>query len=50
MAGKHVIQKEEFGMQRGLLIHLAALDGGFPGEYLVKSQTTVKQIEEKFHF
>ena len=37
-------------MQRGLLIHLAALDGGFPGEYLVKSQTTVKQIEEKFHF
>lgn len=50
MAGKHVIQKEEFCMQRGLLIHLAALDGGFPEEYLVKSQTTVKQIEEKFHF
>lgn len=50
-AGNHVIRKEEFRMQRGLLIHLAGLDGGFPDEYLVGSGTgTFKKIEEKFYF
>ena len=50
-AGKHVIPKEEFKMQRGLLIHLSKLDGGFPDEYLVGSGSgTFKKIEEKFYF
>lgn len=50
-AGKHVIFKKEFRMQRGLLIHLSKLDGGFPDEYLVGSRTgTFKKIEEKFYF
>lgn len=50
-SGKHIIPREEFRMQRGLLNHLAKLDGGFPDEYLVRSGTaTFMEIEEKFYF
>ncbi|MDE5824194.1 MAG: prokaryotic E2 ligase family D protein, partial [Lachnospiraceae bacterium] len=50
-AGYHVIRKKEFEMQRGLLIHLAGLDGGFPDDYLVESGAgTFRKIEEKFYF
>ncbi len=50
-AGSHVILKEEFLMQRGLLNHLADLDGGFPDEYLVRSGTrTFKHLEANFYF
>ncbi len=50
-AGSHVIEREEFRMQRGLLNHLSKLDGEFPDEYLVRSNVgTFMRIEEKFYF
>lgn len=50
-AGCHVVRKEEFAMQRGLLIHLAGLDGEFPDDYLVAGgEGTFKVIEERFYF
>lgn len=50
-AGHHVTDMEMFRMQRGLLNHLAGLDGGFPEEYLVGSgMGTFEALEQRFIF